>query len=93
MAASRRDLTQKRTDWRYVRSTRGSLNRGAFTLSKQLQIMVSDEAYGSAGFQEWLMRYHGQMLSFPQRESYYPGERYISWHVREVFQGEYRELA
>ena len=66
-------------------------DRGAFTLSKQLQIMVSDEAYGSAGFQEWLMRYHGEMLSFPQRQTYYPNERYISWHVREVFQGEYRE--
>ena len=68
-------------------------DRGAFTLSKQLQIMVSDEAYGSAGFQEWLMRYHGQTLSFPQRESYCPNERYIDWHVREVFQGECRELA
>ena len=67
-------------------------DRGAFTLTKQLQIMVSDEAYGSAGFQEWLMRYHGQTLSFPQRKSYCPNERYISWHVKEVFQGEYREL-
>ena len=67
-------------------------DRGAFTLSKQLRIMVSDEANGSAGFQEWLMRYHGQMLSFPQRKSYYPNERYVDWHVREVFQGEFRDL-
>ena len=67
-------------------------DRGAFTLSKQLRIMVSNEANGSAGFQEWLMRYHGQTLSFPQRKSYYPNERYITWHVREVFQGKYREL-
>ncbi len=36
-------------------------DRGAFTLTKQLQIMVSDEANGSGGFQEWLMRYHGQI--------------------------------
>ena len=66
-------------------------DRGAFTLSKQLQIMVSDEAYGSAGFQEWLMGYHGEMLNFPQRKSYCPNERYIDWHVREVSQGECRE--
>ena len=66
-------------------------DRGAFTLSQQLQIMVSDEANGSAGFQEWLMRYHGQMLGLPQRKSYSPDERYVDWHVREVFQGEFRE--
>ena len=54
--------------------------------------MVSDEANGSAGFQEWLMRYHGQTVGFPQRKSYYPDGAYISWHVKEVFQGEFREL-
>ena len=67
-------------------------DRGAFTLSEQLQVMVSDEANGSDGFQEWLMRFHGQQLKFPQRQSYYPDEEYVSWHVKEVFQGYFREL-
>ncbi len=67
-------------------------DRGAFTLSKQLQVMVSDEANGSEGFQEWLMRFHGQQLKFPQRQSCYPDEEYVSWHVKEVFQGDFREL-
>ena len=67
-------------------------DRGAFSLSKQLKIMVSDEANGSAGFQEWLMRYHGQILSVPQRKSFHPDETYIVWHFREVFRGECREL-
>ncbi len=67
-------------------------DRGAFTLSKHLQVMVSDEANGSEGFQEWLMRFHGQQLKFPQRQSYYPDEEYVSWHVKEVFQGSFREL-
>lgn len=67
-------------------------DRGAFTLSKQLQIMVSDEANGSAGFQEWLMRFHGQQLKSPQRQSYCPDEKYVSWHVKEVFQGDFREV-
>ena len=66
--------------------------RGAFSLSEQLKILVSDEANGSEGFQEWLMRFHGQRLKFPQRLSYYPDEKYVSWHVKEVFQGDYREL-
>ena len=66
-------------------------DRGAFTLSNQLEILVSDNAYGSTGFQEWLMRFHGQKLKFPQRQTYYPSENYTRWHIREVFQGEYRE--
>ena len=67
-------------------------DRGAFSLSEQLHIMVSDEANGSEGFQEWLMRFHGQQLKFPQRQSFYPDEKFISWHVKEVFQGDFREL-
>ena len=29
-------------------------DRGAFTLSQQLEILVSDDAHGSVGFEEWL---------------------------------------
>ena len=67
-------------------------DRGAFTLSRQWQILVSDEAHGSVGLQEWLKDFHGQTINFPQRQTYYPEMDYIGWHVREVFQGDYREL-
>ena len=67
-------------------------DRGAFALTANLEILVSDDAYGSVGFQEWLMRFHGQKLNFPQRQTYYPSESFTQWHVKEVFQGEYREL-
>jgi len=67
-------------------------DRGAFTLSNELEILVSDDAHGAAGFHECLMRFHGEKLNFPQRQIYYPNEDYTSWHVKEVFQGEYREL-
>ena len=67
-------------------------DRGAYTLSKQLEILVSDDAHGTKGFQEWLMDFHGQTINFPQRRSYYPEMDYVGWHVREVFQGDYREL-
>ena len=67
-------------------------DRGAFTLSNHLEILVSDDANGSIGFQEWLMRFHGQKLNFPQRQTYYPSANFTRWHVSEVFQGEYREL-
>ena len=67
-------------------------DRGAFTLSQELEVLVSDEAHGSVGFQEWLKNFHGKEINFPQRQSYYPSEDFIGWHVREVFKGEYREL-
>ena len=67
-------------------------DRGAFTLSEQLEIMVSDDARGSVGFEEWLKRFHGEQISFPQRRSYYPHASFIDWHIREVFHGDYREL-
>ena len=67
-------------------------DRGAFTLSNQLAILVSEDADGSEGFQEWLMRFHGEQISFPQRQAYYPEVEFIGWHVKEVFKGDYREL-
>ena len=68
-------------------------DRGAFALSVHLEVLVSDDAHGTVGFQEWLMRFHEQKINFPQRESYYPHENFIGWHVREVFKGDYRELS
>ena len=67
-------------------------DRGAFTLSNRLKILVSDDAHGSVGFEEWLLKYHGTEISFPQRRTYYPQGNFIGWHVKEVFKGEYREL-
>ncbi len=67
-------------------------DRGAFTLSNELEILVSDDAHGTAGFHEWLMRFHGEKLNFPQRQTFYPSESFTHWHAREVFQGEYRDL-
>lgn len=66
-------------------------DRGAYTLSPQWEVLISDDAHGSVGFEEWLMRFHGKPINFPQRQSYYPGADFISWHVNEVFQGDYRE--
>lgn len=65
---------------------------GAFTLSEQLKIMVSDRANGHAGFEEWLIRFHGKELRLPQRTAYFPKEDFRTWHVKEVFKGVFREL-
>lgn len=60
-------------------------------MSNELEILVSDDVRGNAGFQEWLMRFHGEKLNLPQRQTYYRSEDFTRWHVSEVFQGEYRE--
>lgn len=67
-------------------------DRGAFTFSKRLEVLVSDRANGTASFNEWLLKYHGKKLAAPQRETYKPQMAFRDWHVREVFRGEIREL-
>ena len=62
-------------------------DRGAFTLTDEMKINVSDRANGTQGFDEWLMAYHGKELLKPQRPSYYPGPEHVAWHICEVFQG------
>ncbi|MBC8418365.1 MAG: HNH endonuclease [Desulfobacterales bacterium] len=65
-------------------------DRGAFTVSPDLYIQVSDRAHGTHGFTEWLAAYHKKSLRPPQRPAYYPEPSFVAWHVREVFQGKAR---
>ena len=65
-------------------------DRGAFTLDKQYTILISDSVHGTHGYQDWLGKYHGNMLRTPQRKEYYASPSHISWHVSEVFMGDYR---
>lgn len=65
---------------------------GAFTLSKDLHMLVSDEAHGTKGFNEWLKDFHGDKITRPNKQIYLPDLEFIGWHVREVFRGEYRDL-
>jgi putative restriction endonuclease len=62
---------------------------GAFTLREGV-VLVSDRAHGTAGFQEWLMAFHGRPVRDPQRPDWRPGLGHLEWHSREVFKGEAR---
>ena len=66
-------------------------DRGVFTLSAKLEVLVSEYANGSVGFEEWLMEFHGKEINFPQRQAYCPHEDFTGWHLKEVFKGPYRE--
>nr|MBF0221037.1 HNH endonuclease [Desulfobulbaceae bacterium] len=67
-------------------------DRGAFSLSENLEILVSDKANGAQGFKEWLLDYHGRKIYFPQRQTFYPKSEFTKWHSAEVFKGYSREL-
>jgi putative restriction endonuclease len=45
---------------------------GAFTLGKDGRLLVSDQAHGSSGFDEMLMRHHGRVVRRPQRPEWHP---------------------
>ncbi|GAA0343232.1 HNH endonuclease [Bacillus carboniphilus] len=62
-------------------------DRGVFTLAENRTFLVAESANGTNGFDEWLMRYHGQSIRSPIHPAYRPEISYVNWHVREVFKG------
>jgi putative restriction endonuclease len=62
-------------------------DRGVFTLTTERRMVVSQDAHGSHGFEEWLMRFNGQVVREPIQSYYYPDQSFLHWHVREVFKG------
>lgn len=62
-------------------------DRGVFTITDSREIVVSEEAHGTSGFTEWLMRYHGRSVRKPIHPEYIPDNAYINWHIKEVFRG------
>ncbi len=65
-------------------------DRGVFTLTEEMVFQVAENAHGTDGMDEWLMRYHGQEIRKPQRPDYYPENKFINWHAREVFRSPVR---
>ena len=62
-------------------------DRGAFTITDDMGMQVSEIAHGTSGFNEWLLAFHGQPIRPPQRPTYFPQSAFVEWHVREVFKG------
>ncbi|MFD0715500.1 phosphorothioated DNA-binding restriction endonuclease [Paenibacillus sp. GCM10027626] len=62
-------------------------DRGVFTLTAERVMLVAEQAHGTRGFEEWLMRYHGKPVRAPISPGYQPNGNYIHWHLREVFRG------
>jgi putative restriction endonuclease len=65
---------------------------GAFTIHPDRMLLVSEQVHGQHGLDEWLLKFHGQPLRLPQRESYLPAGGYLAWHNLEAFKQPPREL-
>lgn len=63
---------------------------GAFTITADYKVIISDLAGGLAGFEENLLTFHGKKLLNPIHENDQPHPRFIEWHGREVFRGKAR---
>lgn len=62
-------------------------DRGVFTITDKRELLVAEEAHGTVGFQEWLMRFHGKRIRHPIHPLYQPKDNFLEWHIREVFRG------
>ncbi|RKL66507.1 hypothetical protein CR203_14510 [Salipaludibacillus neizhouensis] len=62
-------------------------DRGVFTINSSRKLLVSEEANGTNGFDEWLMSFHGREIRSPVHPAYAPQESFMNWHVSEVFKG------
>ena len=67
------------------------LDRGAFTLTPtsytETVVEVAENAHGGAGFERWLLAFHGLPIAEPVRPDYRIAEPSLTWHRREVFKG------
>lgn len=66
---------------------------GGFTVTHNLNVLISEHLHGSQGFRENLLQFHGQSIRSPQNPYYLPELKYLLWHEREVFKGPARWLA
>jgi len=60
-------------------------DRGVFTITDARTMQVAEEAHGTSGFDEWLMRFHGKRIRYPIHPLYQPKDNFLEWHIREVF--------
>jgi putative restriction endonuclease len=65
---------------------------GAFTVSTDGIVLVSDQAHGTDGFDYSLLRHHAQPVRPPQRPEWKPAARHMRWHGQEVFKGNARHV-
>lgn len=67
------------------------LDRGALTIDETHRVQASELVTGGQGFEDWVLRFHGENLRPPLRRGDRPAAEHLAWHRREVFRGRARE--
>lgn len=67
-------------------------DRGAFSLTDDARVLLSQDLHGSDGFAE-LLAWHGCKLRPPQNPIWAPDPTFIAWHRKQVFHGPERAFA
>jgi putative restriction endonuclease len=62
-------------------------DRGAFTLTGDARLEVSQLVNGGPATADNLVRFHTQRLTVPPDPSWVPRSEFVSWHRRQVFKG------
>lgn len=65
---------------------------GAFTLTQDREFLVSEKVFGRTGFDSWLGRFHGDIITRPVRATYEPNVEYLAWNHDQVFKDPGREF-
>lgn len=66
-------------------------DRGAYTLSSDNMILVSQHIHGDVGLDDWLLRYHRKLVRSPISTKYFPDPQLSAWHQKEVFRSPTRD--
>lgn len=62
-------------------------DRGAYTLDRDLRLLVSRHLHGGNAFEVHCMAFHGKEVRRPHDPSHAPAQEFLRWHHKEVFQG------
>ena len=68
------------------------LDRGAFTVSTEQRLLVSQDVSGSQGLHEQLLCFHATPIREPQSREFMPSPKYLAWHGDQVFRKPARAL-
>ena len=69
-----------------------ALDRGALGLTDRHQVLVSKHLSGGAAVDDWVGRFHGQLLLLPREGADRPAAEHVAWHRAQVFRQPARAL-
>lgn len=64
-----------------------AFDKGSIGLDESMRVQVSEAVNGSGIVGRLFWDFQGKSISLPQVKAYYPQDKFVEWHRREVFRG------